>query len=102
MSFRRAKHTDWFDHVLAIYATFGSRNPSDYDSYNNLDALQEFFTVVFPTLQHVLQQRSQILETEVSRVTPLSELENSPRAELRFDPTGTKTYQVLTDLHLAQ
>jgi hypothetical protein len=93
---RRAPGTEWEDYLLAIHATYSLRHPSTAQEYDVFTVLRFYFTVCFPTLQHVLQTRSEMLKTHVSRVTPWQELDGKTDAALYFDPSGSKTYQVFT------
>ena len=102
---RRAEPIFFEDHHLALKASFYARHPSldpsleqSVQATDPVKIIYGQYDVVLPLLLRVLQQRSEMLRTHPSRVTPLSQL-CSDNAILRFNASGTKTLQEGHDPH---
>ena len=97
---RRAEPTTWEDYAYAIRRSYPDRRHPPSALGATLDAsyalLLRMYEVTLPALQCFLQQRSEMMNTAVCRITPLSQLQcvNPSDAILRFNASGTKTMKV--------
>ena len=84
-----------FSHSIScVVDTSSSGYEPSLHGYDVLSMLSTLYTICVPTLQWVLQQRGEILQCMLCRVTPTNMLDYTQHCYLRYNPSGTKTYQV--------
>ena len=97
---KRDEPTFYDDHHNALLVSFYDRNPGLDQAQKTITSpyvvIEKQYEVVLPLLNRVLQQRAEMMRTIASRVTPLCQLKGKD-AMLRFNQSGTKTYQEGSD-----